>query len=150
MTFATTLFRVAAPCLLAGAAHASPVAVPVPVPAADGGHPVPATVYSPALPYRAAAAEAASPDRAWREQHRIVGAYNSMMLTMDGHGADAHAADAKAAPASGASCCKDGCCCKGAAAGSGGCCAKGGDDAPPSCAPALPAAPAPHHHGGQP
>jgi hypothetical protein len=196
MTFATTLSRVAALCLLAGVAHASPV------PAADSRHPVPATVYRPALPFQAAALEPASPDRAWREQNRIVGATHSMMPAMGGHGADAHAghtmaapdthaghgamhvaaslpmatatgphaghrmhaghaADGKAAPLSGSGCCKDGCCkdgsCCGAAdagAGMGGCCAKGGADAPPSCAPALPAAGAPpahhHQHGGQP
>ena len=110
MTFATTLFRVAAPCLLAGVAHASPVAVPVP--AADGAVPVPAAVYQSALPYRPTAADAARPDQAWREQNRIVGAYNSMALTMGahaghaapaadphaGHGGHAAAHDAASAP----------------------------------------------------
>ena len=81
MTFVTTLFRVAALCLLAGVAHAAPA----PVAAADGSIPVPATVYSPALSYQAAALEPASPDRAWREQNRIVAGYNAMMLTMGGH-----------------------------------------------------------------
>jgi hypothetical protein len=110
MTFATTLFRVAAPCLLAGVAYASPVSVSVP--AADGGVPVPATVYTPALPYRPAVPEATRPDRAWREQNRIVGAYDSMALTMGahaghaapaadphaGHGGHAAAHDAASAP----------------------------------------------------
>jgi len=96
MTFATTLFRVAAPCLLAGVAHASPV----PVPAADGGIPVPATVYTSALPYRPAAPAAVRPDQAWREQNRIVGAYDSMALTMGAHaGHTAPAADPHAGPA---------------------------------------------------
>jgi len=104
MTFATTLFRVAAPCLLAGVAHASPV----PVPAADGGVPVPATVYTSALPFRPAAPEAVRPDQAWREQNRIVGAYDSMALTMGRHAghaapaADPHAAHAGHAAANGA------------------------------------------------
>jgi hypothetical protein len=140
MTIDATLSRVAALCLLAGAAHASPA------PAADGRTPVPATVYSAILPYRAAATEPASPDRAWREQNRIVGAANSMMPAPDGHGAHgthaadphaghrmpgAHAADGKAAPM------------------------PGGPDAPQACGPALPAPnsappPAPHRHEGQP
>lgn len=92
MNYATTLSRVAALCLLAGAAHASPVVVSPA--AADAGIAVPATVYSPALPARPAAAEAASPDRAWREQNRIVAGYNPMMLTMAAHGAAAHAGHA--------------------------------------------------------
>ncbi|MBD8531204.1 MULTISPECIES: hypothetical protein [unclassified Massilia] len=98
MTFVSTLFRVAAPCLLAGVAHASPV----PVPAADGGVPVRATVYTSALPYRPAAPEAVRPDQAWREQNRIVAAYDSMALTMGAHAghaapaADPHAAHAVA------------------------------------------------------
>jgi hypothetical protein len=95
MTFATTLFRVAAPCLLAGAAHASPVAVPaaVSVAAADGGVPVPATTYQSALPYRPAAPEAVRPDQAWRAQNRIVGAYDSMALTGAAHAGHAAPAD---------------------------------------------------------
>jgi hypothetical protein len=92
MTSAITLSRVAALCLLAGAAHASPV----PVSAADAGAPVPATVYAPAAQYRPAAPDTASPDRAWREQNRIVAAQNSMMLTMGGGAQDddPHAAHA--------------------------------------------------------
>ncbi|MGJ9419601.1 hypothetical protein ACHAC9_17860 [Massilia sp. CMS3.1] len=77
MTFVTTLSRVAALCLLAGVAHAAPAAVS----AADGSIPVPATVYSPALSYGAPAPQPASPDRAWREQNRIVAGYDGMMLT---------------------------------------------------------------------
>lgn len=162
MTIDATLSRVAALCLLAGAAHASPA------PAADGRTPVPATVYSAILPYRAAATEPASPDRAWREQNRIVGAANSMLPALDGHGAhgthaadphaghrmsSAHTADGKAAPMPGS-------CCKGAAAGAShtgmqGCCAGSSPAAPQSCGPALPAPnsappPAPHRHEGQP
>jgi len=149
MTFATTLFRVAAPCLLAGVAHASPVAVPVP--AADGGVPVPATVYQSALPYRPTAADAARPDQAWREQNRIVGAYNSMALTMGAHaGHAAPAADPHTA--------------HGGHAGAHGAHADphAGHHMPAASAPSKEAAdhaghagatapaPAAHHHGGQP
>lgn len=173
MTRAITLSRVAALCLLAGAAHASPV------PAADSRIAVPATVYTPAAAWRPAAADAASPDRMWQAQNRIVAAYDSMALTKGGHGAgqhpghaapgaDPHAGHAMhAAPgahgahagasqggscrASGA-CGKDACCCKGEAgathgAGMDGCCARGAADAPRSCAPAPPAPAAAHRHG---
>jgi hypothetical protein len=158
MTFATTLLRVAAPCLLAGAAHASPV------PAADPAAPVPPTDYRPAAVYRAAAPEPASPALAWREQNRIVGAQDAMMPAMGGAGHDAHTAHAGHAghaghaPAAGSApkaaamaCCGEGgsCCC-------GGTMAAG----PQSCAPAVPAPNAsqpaahehhePHQHGGQP
>jgi hypothetical protein len=93
MTSAITLSRVAALCLLAGAAHASPVPVST---AADASVPVPPTRYTPAAQYRPAVPDAASPDRAWREQNRIVAAQNSMMLTMGGQaqGADPHAGHA--------------------------------------------------------
>jgi hypothetical protein len=156
MTFATTLLRVAAPCLLAGAAHAFPV------PAAEPGAPVPPTDYRPAAAYRPAAPEPASPDLVWREQNRIVGAQDSMMLTMGGaaHGGHAgHAPAAGGAPKTAAmSCCGEGgCCCK-----DGGCCGKGAAS-PQSCAPAAPAPNASrpaadqhhqqhqhHQHGGQP
>ena len=98
MTSAITLSRVAALCLLAGAAHAAPVPVSS---AADASVPVPPTVYTPAGQYRPAVPEAASPDRAWREQNRIVAAQDSMMLTMGGQaqGADPHAGHAGHAPA---------------------------------------------------
>ncbi|QNA99689.1 hypothetical protein [Massilia sp. Se16.2.3] len=98
MTFARTLFRVAAPCLLAAAAHAAPAQPSIPAAAADAQ--VPAVRYVDAARYRAPAAAAASPDRGWREQNRIVGATNSMMLTMGGAGhGDAHAGHGAAAPA---------------------------------------------------
>ncbi len=176
MTRAITLSRVAALCLLAGVAHASPV------PAADGSIAVPATVYTPAAAWRPASPEASSPNRAWVAQNRVVAAYDSMMLTMGAHGAGQHAghaapatdphaghdmhggahdghtgaSDAGSCCASGA-CGKDACCCKGSAgamsgAAMGGCCGKAGANAPQSCAPALPApgaAPAgAHQHGG--
>jgi hypothetical protein len=83
MTFATTLSRVAALCLLAGAAHAAPVS-PAPASAADSSAPVPATVYTPATGYRPAAAEPAGPAQVWREQNRIV-AGGDAMPAMDGH-----------------------------------------------------------------
>jgi hypothetical protein len=169
MTFATTLVRVAAPCLLAGAAHASPV------PAADPAAPVPRTDYRPAAAYRSAAPEPASPDLAWREQNRIVGAQDSMMPAMGGAAPDAHTAHAAhaghgahaghaastAAPGSGPkaaamSCCgEEGCCCK-----EGGCCGGNMAAGAQSCAPAAPAPtasqpaahqhPQHHQHGGQP
>jgi hypothetical protein len=173
MTSAITLSRVAALCLLAGAAHASPV--PVPVPAADAGVPVPPTVYAPAARYQPAAPDAASPDRAWREQNRIVAAQNSMMLTMGGqaHGADPHAGHTGHAPAAGPHaghamagsgampaaarpcCAGEGCCCKDSAS-KGACCGKDAAGAPQSCAPAQPApasggAPSRgHQHGAHP
>ena len=81
MTFATTLSRVAAPCLLAGAAHA------LPVPVADSSVPVPATVYTPAARYRPAAPEPAVPAQVWREQNRIVGAGDAMPA-MEAHAGD--------------------------------------------------------------
>lgn len=163
MTFATTLVRVAAPCLLAGAAHASPV------PAADPAAPVPPTDYRPAAVYRSAGPEPARPDLAWREQNRIVGAQDSMMLTMGGAGQQAHAAHAghtASTPAAGSapqaaamSCCGDAeCCCK-----DGGCCGGNMAAGAQSCAPATPAPAGPqpaapqhpqhhqhHQHGGQP
>jgi hypothetical protein len=81
MTSTIAIFRAAALCLLAGAAHASTV------PAAQADAPVPATRHQPTA-YRAPAAQDAAPDRAWRDQNRIVAGYNSMMLTMGG---DQHA-----------------------------------------------------------
>lgn len=168
MTSAITLSRVAALCLLTGAAHASPV--PASTAAADARVPVPPTVYVPAARYQPAAPDAASPDRAWREQNRIVAAQNSMMLTMGGpaQGADPHAGHTGPAPAadphaghamagSGAmpgaaqSCCAGGgCCCKDSA-GKGACCGKDAAGAPPSCAPATPApASGGHQHGAHP
>ena len=157
MTFTTTLVRVAAPCLLAGAAHAFPV------PAAEPGAPVPPTDYRPAAAYRPAAPEPARPDLVWREQNRIVGAQDSMMLTMGGAAHDGHAAHAPAAgtapKAAATSCCGEGgCCCK-----DGGCCGGKMAAGPQSCAPAVaaPKASQPaahqhpqhsqhHRHGGQP
>jgi hypothetical protein len=157
MTSVFTLSRVAGLCLLAGAAHASPVHVST---AADAGVPVPPTVYAPAARYQPAAPDAASPDRAWREQNRIVAAQNSMMLTMGGQapGADPHAGHAGHAPAAAADphaghqmagagnmsgaakpcCAGEGCCCKDSGA-RGACCGKDLADAPQSCAPARPA-----------
>jgi hypothetical protein len=158
MTFATTLFRVAPLCLLAGAAHASPV----PASAADPAVAVPPTTYSPAAAYRPAAAEAASPERVWREQNRIVAAQDAMTQAMGGaahaghqmHG-DAHAGHApgaQAASTSGCACCKDGmggCCGMGAMRASAGMEAEGG---PQSCAAATPrpAGAGAHQHGAQP
>ena len=54
-------------CLLAAAAHAG-------VPAADPKAPVPPTQYRPAVVYQPRPAEPVTPDQAWREQNRIVGA----------------------------------------------------------------------------
>jgi len=164
MTFATTLVRVAAPCLLAGAAHASPV------PAADPAAPVPPTGYRPAAVYRSPAPEPARPDLAWREQNRIVGAQDSMMLTMGGADHDAHAAHgahAGHAPAAGSapkaaamSCCGEGGCCKEGGCKDGGCCGGNMAAGAQSCAPGTPAPAAPqpaapqhpqhHQHEGQP
>jgi hypothetical protein len=148
MTFAATLARVAALCLLAGAAHA------LPVPVADSSTPVPATVYRPAAAYRPAAPEPAGPALVWREQNRIVAAVDTMpaMDAHAGHGAMHGAVQAKtaAAPATiaaamsmrtaaamqcgaaGESCCKGG--------ATMACCAKGDGAAAP--------APAGHQHGG--
>jgi len=152
MNFVPTLTRVASLCLLAGSAHA---ATPTPPAAADSSAPVPATIYHPAAGYRPAAPEPASPERVWREQNRIVGATNSMMLTMGG--ADPHAGHAMPAAPAAQSCCancgQQACCGKdGAADGKMACCAAMNADTPQSCAPAMPApgAPAPHQHGGAP
>lgn len=160
MTFATTLSRVAALCLLAGAAHA------LPVPVADSGAPVPATVYAPAAGYRPAPPEAAGPALVWREQNRIVAAGDAMPATHD-HAAMHGAVHAKTAgapatiaaamsmqTASAEQCGGAGAsCCKGATMA---CCAKGDGAAMPSCAPATAAkagaetapAHAGHQHGG--
>ncbi len=54
-------------CLLAAAAHAG-------VPAADPKAPVPPTQYRPAVVYQPRPAEPVTPDQAWKEQNRIVGA----------------------------------------------------------------------------
>jgi len=159
MTSAITLSRVAALCLLAGAAHASPV--PVSIAAADAGVPVPPTVYTPAARYQPAAPTAASPALAWREQNRIVAAQDSMMLTMGGqaHGADPHAGHAGHAPAadphaghamagSGAMPGAARPCCAG-----DGCCSKDPAGAAPSCAPAKAtdgAESSGHQHGAHP
>ena len=125
MTFATTLSRVAALCLLASAAHAAPV--PAIAAAADSSAPVPATVYRPAASYRPAAPEAAAPHQVWREQNRIVGAGASMMPAMGDHAG--HGAAGKTCCAD-EGCCKDSCCGKGE--GKAGATAPGG-----------------HQHGGQ-
>lgn len=89
MTLAIALCRVAALCLLAGAAHAAPV------PAAQASAPVPATRYQPTA-YQAHVAPAVTPDQAWREQNRIVASYDSMALTMPAHAA--HGSHGAAAP----------------------------------------------------
>ena len=160
MTFATTLSRVAALCLLAGAAHA------LPVPVADSSAPVPATVYAPAAGYVPAAPEPAGPAQVWREQNRIV-AGGDAMPAMDahaGHGAmHDHAAmqgaaqvKTAAAPATiaaamsmktasamqcgggGESCCKDDMLLQGRRRRARMiCCAKGDGAAAQSCAPAT-------------
>jgi hypothetical protein len=169
MTFATTLSRVAALCLLAGVAHA------LPVPVADSGAAVPATVYTPAAGYRPAAPEPAGPAQVWREQNRIVAGDGAMPATEAhaGHGAmHDHAAmqgavqvKTAAAPAtiaaamsmktaSAMQCGGAGeSCCKGATMS---CCAKADGAASQSCAPATAAAAAGatapvhtgHQHGG--
>ncbi|MET0983728.1 MAG: hypothetical protein ABWY02_16600 [Telluria sp.] len=126
MTFAIAFCRAAALCLLAGSAYAATV------PAADASAPVPATRYQPTV-YPAPSPPSATPDQAWREQNRIVAAYDSMALTMpadSGHGAHGQHAAAGADPHAGhkmpaaadphaghhmhtgaatGGCCKDGC-----------------------------------------
>ena len=168
MTFATTLSRVAALCLLAGAAHA------LPVPVADGSTPVPAAVYTPAAGYRPAAPEPAGPAQVWREQNRIVagGAAMPAMAAHAGHGAmhdhaamhGAPQAGTAAAPATIAAamsmksasaaqcgaadqaCCKDACCCKGDGAAPQSCAR--GTEGSAAGAPATAPAHAGHQHGG--
>jgi len=81
-------------CLLAGTAHAAPAAS---IPAADPATPVAPTRYRPSAAYRPLSAEPLTPDRAWKEQNRIVGA-------APGHdhaapGAGAHAGHTMPAPA---------------------------------------------------
>lgn len=87
---------VRAAILLAPAVAATAGELPA---AANPGAAVPATRYQGALPYRAAPAPAASPDQAWRAANRTVGAYDSMMLTME-MPEPAPAPSAAAAPAS--------------------------------------------------
>lgn len=48
----------------------------------DAAAPVPETRYRAPGAYRAAEAQAATPDRHWIEANRTVSGYNSMMLTM--------------------------------------------------------------------
>lgn len=71
---------VRAAILLAPAVAATAGELPA---AANAGAAVPATRYESAVPYRPAPAPAASPDQNWEAANRTVGAYNSMMLTME-------------------------------------------------------------------
>ena len=140
MTFATTLSRVAALCLLAGAAHAAPVSpsasAPAPASAADSSVPVPATVYTPAAGYRPAAAEPAGPAQVWREQNRI--AAGATRCRPGKHMPATIAAAMSIKTASAMQC-----------GATMACCAKGDGAGSPSCAPATAAAGAPAHAGHQ-
>jgi copper resistance protein B len=70
-------------CLLAAAAHAgSPHTA---LPAANPNAPVPPTQYQSSAAYQPLAAEPATPDQAWREQNRIVGAGPGRDHTTHGH-----------------------------------------------------------------
>jgi hypothetical protein len=145
MTLAIAFCRAAALCLLAGSAYAGTV------PAADPNAPVPATRYQPTA-WETPAPPSATPAAAWREQNRIVAAYDSMSLTMPAHGGHAahagHKMPAAAEPHAGHGMHTDAAhagpgnldgCCQG---GEGGSCCK--DGCSMAAAPAAPA----HHHGG--
>lgn len=77
--------RIAAGLLLAAAAASAAAQQSG---AADAQRPVPATVYQPAVDYRAAPA-AGRPDRNWRASNDTVANTNSMALTMKSMGGHA-------------------------------------------------------------
>lgn len=70
-------------CLLAAAAHAGSQSTALP--AANPDAPVPPTRYQSSTAYQPLAAEPATPDQAWREQNRIVGAGPGRDHTTHGH-----------------------------------------------------------------
>jgi len=88
MPFLVSPWRALMPCVLAtlmhAAAHAAGVNPVVAAAAPDA--PAAPTQYQPSTAYKPLAALATTPDRAWKEQNRIVAAQDGMAPAMAGHG----------------------------------------------------------------